>query len=94
MLGVEKALETRFGYFPGCKYCRAVCVYRPEVSRLLEATDIDDVRRIILDLSRPLAQRYEIAAKTLKMAAFDWLGDENIELDAISFCAGLHIGTS
>jgi hypothetical protein len=27
------------------------------------------------------------------MAAFDWLGDENIELEEISFCAGLHIGT-
>jgi len=89
----EKALNVDYGYFPGCKHCRAVCVYRPEVVRLLENVDFDEVRNVIMGGgSKSTEQRVAAAAKFLRAAALDWLGDENVELAGISFCAGLHIG--
>jgi DNA helicase HerA-like ATPase len=91
----EKELSLTSGYFPGCVYCRAICTYRPEVRRLLEPADIDDIRSAITQSDgKSPAQHYQEAVGRLREIASDWLGADGDERDGIAFCAGLHIGAT
>lgn len=91
----EKELGLPSGYFPGCAYCHAVCTYRPEVRRLLESADIDDIRGVITQRDgKPPTQHYQETVVRLREIALDWLGAEDAERDGIAFCAGLHIGAT
>lgn len=88
----EKALEAPYGPFPGCTYCRAICVYRPETKRLLDTVDVDDVRRAMLDIAKVSGQRFENASELLRETVLEWMGNTNDDVEGIAFCASLHIG--
>ena len=89
----EPSLRREWGPYPGCKACRSVCFYHPEVTRLLSAVDYGFARSTLANQVFDSQQaRFDQIAKDLQSAVRRWLGGSCGEASDIAYCAGLVIG--
>jgi DNA helicase HerA-like ATPase len=86
----EASLKREWGPYPGCHACRAVCLYRSEVRRLLSLVDYGHIKDILADTKYSTEkERYEALRSTLRGIVKQWLGGESAEMDDIGYCAAL-----
>jgi hypothetical protein len=86
----EASLRREWGPYPGCQACRAVCLYRSEVRRLISNVDYGHIKDILADIKYGTEQeRYEALKSTLRGIVKQWLGSESAELNDIGYCAAL-----
>jgi DNA helicase HerA-like ATPase len=84
----EAGLMREYGPFPGCRSCKAICLYRTEARRLLTPNDLNNIREILLSSTNKSEEdRYITLRKTMRLCVLQWLGGSAPEVNEIAYCA-------
>ena len=87
----ERRMRDGIGPFPGCRHCRAPCLYRMDVGQLTASSDKYAVRAIIGDVGRPRDERFVALATMLRETVNRWVDGAGTETDNMSYCMALGI---
>lgn len=91
----EARLKREQGPYPGCLKCRAVCLYRPEVRRMLSPVEIGQMRAILADSSfKTQGEKYAELGSAMRGIVKQWLGGNGTEIDDLGYCAALVAGST
>jgi hypothetical protein len=86
----EASLKREFGPYPGCRLCKAICHYRPDLRRLLTSADLNSIREILSGIpNNNEKESYILLRKTIRQRVFQWLGGSAAEVNEIAYCAVL-----
>ncbi|MBA3532710.1 MAG: ATP-binding protein, partial [Ardenticatenales bacterium] len=82
--------KRRWGPYPGCEACRAICFFHAEVTRLFSPIDQGQVRATFANPAfKTEDERYQHFGKQMKYNVRQWLGGEGKELSDLAYCAAL-----
>jgi hypothetical protein len=85
----EASLKREYGPYPGCRSCKAICLYRSEARRMLTPSDLNNLHEIHSGDSQSEEERYVVIRKAMRRSVMQWLGGSAPEVNEIAFCAAL-----
>lgn len=84
-------LRDVLGPHPGCRSCRAPCLYQLEICRLIVPSDYYAVRGMLTDRGRSREERHTGLAAMLRATVKHWLGAEGTEAENMAYCLALTV---
>ena len=79
-----------WGPYPGCQACRAICLYRSEVSRLMSSIERERIRGALVSPSfRRRREDYLEVARILQGIVGRWVGKDGSDAKGLAYCAAL-----